>query len=513
MNGTVYDESHPDGIEVLQNGSAKGCDSTVVVSLTFNSVVVEELAAVLCDGESLAINGEIFDQANPSGSVTFPAGSYLGCDSVVNVSLSFYPEAIFNLNQSLCTGGSIIVNGTVYDESHPMGTEILSNLGANGCDSIINVSLIFSDIVVANFHPTLCPGDSVIINGVVYSALNPVGAEVFPGGSYLGCDSVLNIQLSFYPESVYHLSLTLQEGEEVVVNTVVYDYQNQNGVEVLSGASYTGCDSIVFILLTFTNEVHFDLVANSPLCQFGNDGSIVVNGIFGGTQPFVLALDGGNSAPVVSFPVAFSDLDAGFHTLTLVDASGEVYHQDVFIAEPPTLTIDLGGDQTVMLGEDVQLSVVTNFAPASWFWSPPDYLDCTDCPYPVVQKPFDDIAYTLLATDANGCSATGRVSILVEKIRQVFVPNAFSPNNDGINDELTVFAGPQVAKINSFKVFNRWGGLMYEYYNFSPNDLQFGWDGKFNGKLMDSGVYVWLAEVEFLDGQIEVFKGGATLMR
>ncbi len=513
INGTVYDEAHPLGTEVFPSASANGCDSTVLIVLNFLPPANGNFSQTLCHGESLSVYGTVFNQNNPAGQVVIPNGSITGCDSILTVSLMFFPEVVDTMELQLCKGGSIMVNGTVYDEAHPTGTEILADAAANGCDSMVVVLLSFGDKVVVSFNPLLCAGDSVFINGTLYNSDNPFGTETFPGGSYLGCDSTVNISLGFYPISLSQIISTLPADGSIVVNGTVYDRQNPQGVEVIAGGSYTGCDSTIIIHLTFTGAIEAQASVNSPLCRLGDDGSIVVESIIGGTPPYVLALNGGNSAPVVSFPVVFSDLDAGFHTLTIIDAVGSIVQQELFMPDAPQLTIDPGGDLTLQLGSSTELSVTMNFTAVSWSWSPPDYLSCTDCPTPVAALPQEDITYTLVATDANGCTATGKINLTVEKIRRVYVPNAISPNNDGVNDELTVFAGSQVAIVRTFRVFNRWGGLLFERSDFPPNDLQLGWDGKYKGKDVSVGAYVWFAEVEFLDGHREVFEGGVTVVR
>lgn len=95
-----------------------------------------------------------------------------------------------------------------------------------------------------------------------------------------------------------------------------------------------------------------------------------------------------------------------------------------------------------------------------------------------------------------------------------YVPNAFSPNNDGINDVLVVFAGDTcVANIKSFRIFSRWGEPVFQGFNFPPNDFVYGWDGTFKGKQMDTAVFAWFAEVEFVDGSVKLFEGDVALMR
>ncbi|MBK8563195.1 MAG: gliding motility-associated C-terminal domain-containing protein [Saprospiraceae bacterium] len=514
VNGTTYDADNPSGTETIEDGSFLGCDSVIFVSLAFSSVVTNTISETLCPDESIIVNGTTYNASNPSGTETIPNGSFLGCDSAIVVNLSFYLVASSTLDDQLCIGGSMMVNGTVYDESNPTGVEILQNTTVNGCDSTVYVNLTFGSSVIVSYEETLCPGEVVFINGTMYSASNPTGEETFPLGSYLGCDSTINISLSYYPEAVGYITEVLQVGGSIVVNGTVYDEQNPTGTEVFNGASYHNCDSTVIISLSFIggNAISALTQVNSPLCQFGNDGSIVLTGINGGTPPYIVALNGSNSAPVVNFPIIFDNLTFGFHSLTILDATGTVVTLEIFMPDALPFEVDLGGTQTIPLGNNVTLSAVSSTQIISWDWSPSDYLDCTDCPSPT-STPTNDITYTLAVTDINGCTSVGEVSIIVEKKQEVFVPNAFSPNNDGFNDELTIFASPQVERVLGFQIYSRWGEQVFAQFDFPPNDLQFGWNGTFKGEIMDPAVFGWFAEIRFLDGQVRLFKGDVTLVR
>jgi len=105
------------------------------------------------------------------------------------------------------------------------------------------------------------------------------------------------------------------------------------------------------------------------------------------------------------------------------------------------------------------------------------------------------------------------VSIVVENGQDVFVPNIFSPNGDGINDVVTLNSNSKIQAIKSLRIFDRWGEVISEQKNFPPNDPKFGWDGSYRGKEMNPGVYVWLAEVEYDDGHIKFFSDEVTLIR
>ncbi|RMF20392.1 MAG: hypothetical protein D6765_16920, partial [Bacteroidetes bacterium] len=131
------------------------------------------LAQTLCPGESLVVNGNTYDQNNPTGTEIFPGAAANGCDSTVVVALDFFPEALGTLDPTLCPGESVVVNGNTYDQNNPAGTEVLPGAAANGCDSIVVVVLDFFPEALGTLDPTLCPGESLVVNGNTYDENNP----------------------------------------------------------------------------------------------------------------------------------------------------------------------------------------------------------------------------------------------------------------------------------------------------------------------------------------------------
>ncbi len=77
---------------------------------------------------------------------------------------------------------------------------------------------------------------------------------------------------------------------------------------------------------------------------------------------------------------------------------------------------------------------------------------------------------------------------------------------------MIVFANSNIiAQINTFQIYSRWGDLLFVSENFQPNDPVYGWDGTFNSKKLNPGVYVYFAEIEFIDGTKKIYKGDVTL--
>jgi gliding motility-associated-like protein len=170
------------------------------------------------------------------------------------------------------------------------------------------------------------------------------------------------------------------------------------------------------------------------------------------------------------------------------------------------IEITVSDDITVLTAEKTLLSATSNFSNVQWQWSPPTYLSCTDCPNPTA-TPLSSIVYTVKVKSKLGCSAEDKIKIDIKACNQVFIPTAFSPNDDGVNDQLTVFTTACATKIKNYAIFDRWGTLVYELSDFPPNDSAYGWNGKFKNQAAQSGVYVYKISVEFTDGKTRNFNG------
>ena len=86
--------------------------------------------------------------------------------------------------------------------------------------------------------------------------------------------------------------------------------------------------------------------------------------------------------------------------------------------------------------------------------------------------------------------------------------------DDGTNDVFMVYGDEdEIVSIRSFLVFSRWGEAVHEFYNIPPNQPAYGWDGSYRGQVMDPAVFTWFAEVEFVDGRVELFEGDVNLVK
>lgn len=121
--------------------------------------------------------------------------------------------------------------------------------------------------------------------------------------------------------------------------------------------------------------------------------------------------------------------------------------------------------------------------------------------------------YSLTLSDADGCSAVLRTEIFFEKKYKIWAPNVFKPDRSGLNDHFSLFSNDAGVLIRSLKVYDRWGSLVFEKNNLPVNSEWEGWDGRIRNKDANPGVYVWLAQVEYPDGETAFFSGDITLIR
>ena len=257
----------------------------------------------------------------------------------------------------------------------------------------------------------------------------------------------------------------------------------------------------------------FDLVVKDIRCFGDHNGFITVNGITGGTEPFLYTLNG-NSGSATN---QFSGLTAGNYTLTLQDANGCLLDTLIAISEPGQLLVDLGPDIEVQLGEEATvLAIIANTTPlqsVTWNYAPNCDSTSTDC-REFTYLPIQSYRHQVTVKDSNGCIARDQINVIVQKNRLVYVPNVFNPaSSEPFNNQLMIQGGTGVAKVKSWQIFDRWGSAVFTVSDFPPNDPAYAWDGKVKGDEGNTGVYAWFAEIEFIDGEVQLFKGDVTIVR
>lgn len=504
----------------LLSSASTGCDSIVNLTLRVNPVYEVTVTESICNDESITIGTQSFNQNG-----TFPVllSSVDGCDSLVILNLTVFPcdlTALVSTQSASCAGesdGSITFEMTVGTAPYTYSWQQLGAGGATGTGNIAanNQDAIISNLAAGNYRITVTDANGImeIINSAVSQ---PTGMTLTIVRSSFGG----NFQVSCPGASDGSLEAQVQGG------TAPYTFSwsnNTNSVRAsnLSAGTYTlvvtdanGCSIEQQATLTEPTSLSAVLETTDPACFGDAEGIIEVVSASGGVGPYTYSLDGGAFGPAAEF----GNLPVGVHQITMRDANGCIWTEQTVVEAPQQLIVDLGEDRRIELGDTIQLEAITTYPVTTYQWGGGDLLACPDlspdfnCDRPEL-APAETAVYNVLVTDANGCTATDRVTVIVAKPRDVFIPTGFSPNGDGYNDVLQVFVGNNVRSIKSFVVFNRWGESMYELFNFDPRDPAHGWDGTHRGELLNAGVYVYFAEVEFIDGEIILFKGDVVLLR
>ncbi len=270
-----------------------------------------------------------------------------------------------------------------------------------------------------------------------------------------------------------------------------------------------GCELADTFLLTEPSVLQLSVDSLlGPRCAEEQSGFAALS-VEGGSTPY--QYEAGNSGLQQS-PL-FDGLPAGTIVFAAVDANGCRDTVQAALPAPPQIIVDAGPGDTLVLGEDAQLSGSAEPAGLQLSWTPDARLDCPDCLRTGIRQPPRSGWYTLSARDGRGCTAADSAFVAVELQYPLYLPNAFSPNGDGRNDLWQAFGGAALDEILLLQVYDRWGGLVYEQENPADGVISMQWDGKSNNKNLPAGVYTCTVEARFIDGVIRRFATDVSLLR
>ncbi len=451
------------------------CDSVIITDLQFVTEFHVTDSVSVCDGSSYYVGGDWQTQAGIYYDTLIALGN---CDSIVQTYLSFRSSFFTAVAASICDNEFYFAGGA---NQNTTGVYFDILIASGGCDSIVETTLIVFPTYEISNVVSICEGDSFF------------AAEAFqklPGFYYdtlvtfNGCDSVLETQLIINPNQNGLRMISICEGDSLMAGG---EYQNASGTYYDSLATTMGCDSVIATELNVLRSFFFPTQQN--ICEgdslFAGGSYQSISGIYYDT----LASSGSCDSVIET-------------TLSVIDVEINAQPDSALVQE----------------GNSVLITIISDSSNLTYYWSPTTGLSCTNCDS-VTIIPHDDITYTVVAMNGLGCRDTSTILIYVAKdtldpnseIAFFYVPNVFSPNGDGINDEFRIFA----SNYSYFRllVFDRWGEKLFE----TNNHLD-GWDGTFKGNLLNPGVYVYYVDVSFGTEEIpadytKYRKGSVTLIR
>ncbi len=519
-----------------------GCDSTVVLTVSYQSYDETFLAGSTCDPAMAGVFTETFTNQN-------------GCDSIVTTTVTLLQSSQTQLTATTC-------DPTLAG----VFTDFFTN--QNGCDSIVvtTVSLLPPGACGVSFQLAAavipCGSNEGSISIEVELGQLPLAYSYSGTGGISGSGEVTTSPFSLppLPAGQYNVTLTTANGlsatetveivqatpptvaiellngipcsgePEAALSANVlgafppYNLEWSNGaitptITGLGAGSYEvsvsgnfGCAATATMTVTKLPSLEIGFTVSNPDCFENSNGNVTIS-VVGGEQPYQFSLNNG----VFQADNSFDDLSDGAYQVTVKDGNGCMETASFAINAPLTPSVSLGDDMTIEAGDGVIIQAIVNLPDSlitSVLWTglepDPECPTCLDQP----TVPLVTSTYSIVVESVDGCTDSDDITVIVKKDRPVYVPNAFSPNGDGINDEFYLYAkAGTVANVNNFLIFNRWGDLVFEAYDFQPNLPEFGWDGTYRGALMNADVFTWFAEVKFKDGEVKLLKGDVTLVK
>ena len=328
-----------------------------------------------------------------------------------------------------------------------------------------------------NSNPTIGLAAAGTGNTPAFNAINnsnvPVTSTVSVTATASSCPGPpATYTITVNPITTGATNVAICQGDSMLIGG---NYYSTPGNYIDTTTNAYGCDSI----LTYTLTINIVSVETNQLIICDGD-SILLNGNYysaAGTYPFTFTSTAGCDS-IVIYELAIDPL--------------------------PIISV-IAETTMINLGESTELTAFTGQPNTTYSWSPPDGLSCTLCPNPIA-TPSQSGWYYVTATNQNGCTSIDSIYIEVDVTTNIYVPNIFSPNEDGNND-IYLVRGKGIDLFH-LSVYNRWGQLVFE-----SNDIEQGWDGTKDGGVLNQGVFVYKLNVTFRDGDEFKQTGNITLIR
>ena len=432
---------------------------------------------------------------------------------------------------------------------------VTDTAGCSATDSVIvpNGLIISANAAIQN---VLCFGQS---NGAINVTSQPQGIIYEWSTGFVGVDGTIsNLAAGNYELTVtsaqgcrqaFNYQISQPDSFEVTLNVTneISCYLGNNGtlqasilggtaayslvwsdgsaatfIDNLSAGGYSivvtdanGCTATNSASLTEPSELDLQITANGTTCSDTEDGQIAMIATGGrlnlGLYEYSLDRIEWQTGDI------FPNLAADSFNVFVRDANG-CLDSATAIIEPalPFFIVSATADTTMDYLDSLILQVTVNDSlnvNNTWILLGANGGLIDSNTYQIMIVPTDAGVYQFVATNINGCQIDTSINININKSRNAAAPKGFTPNGDGTNDRFFIQGDDKILQINTFRVYDRWGELVYEVSNVQPNDQNQGWDGSFKGQNMNGGVFAWYAEIKYKDGFVNVIKGDVTLLR
>lgn len=485
-----------------------GCSNIGSININVSTVIASVLGNTnICSGQSSTLTasgggtyswntGQTINPivVSPTGtaSYTVTVTNASGCtdDASISVNVTAQPTATVSASSTttLCSGTSSTLTasgGTIYSwfPSTGLNNNAISNPVANptstitysvivsngGCSDTTSITLTVNPVPTASVtagSASICDGDSTL--------LSATGGSTYvwnPGGQ-----TTTSIYVSPTPTGNYNYTVTVTDA--------------------------SGCTDDAVVSVAVVAPVSASVNGNTNICA----GTSTVLTAQGGS--IYSWSNGATTSAITVSPTVTTTYSVIVSNGSCADSSASI---TVNVTASPSANAT-ANPYTIIFGSQTTLSASGT---GTYNWSPSTGLSCAACPNPVA-NPTVTTTYTLTVIDSlTQCTAIDTVTVFVEMAcDDIFVPNAFSPNNDSKNDYAVMHIPFPCLKLIDFSIYNRWGQKVF--FTDDPMitvDKTKGWDGVYQGKDCDPAVFFYILNVTFSDDTFKQFTGNITLVR
>jgi len=472
--------------------SAAGCTGTATVSVTVNplpTVTASASPTSICNGEtsvltasgantyswshSLGTGGSKTVTPSATTTYTVTGTSAAGCTGTTTVSVTVNPLPTVTASASptsICNGETSVLTtsgASTYSWSHSLGTGAsktvtpsatttytVTGTSTEGCTATTTVNVMVNPlptVSIESSQSSICIGSSTMLTA---------NSDI-PGTSFVWSNNFSGNNITVTPTS--------------------------NTTYNVTGTTADGCTGTTFITIEVTQPPIVNYTTVQSHCGQSN-GSIVIN-VNGGVPPYTYQWSNGatsgnlNNVSAGSYNLTVTDANGckTFVNATITDAPGP---QAIFAPKPQITTID----EPVIYFENFSTNA------NSFYWDFGDGYNSTDFS-PIHTYLYSGEYHVILSVfDQYGCTDTVGANIIIKEINTYYIPNAFTPNGNDLNEKFNLIGSGINPNTFEMRIFDRWGKQI-----FYTRDINEGWDGTYNGKIVQQGMYTYM--IKFEDSQ------------
>ncbi len=462
--------------------TSTGCDSIHILRLTINQSIQQTDAQTTC--ESYEWNGQTYTS---SGIYSYKGLTSQGCDSTVTLNLTIHPKAATIQQISVCD--SYEWNGQKYDQS---GTYTYNGHTKQGCDSTAILELVVATSLTVTEEKTAC--DQIIINGITLDTSGDYSESYMTN---TGCDSTHILRLTIHTSTQSSQTITVCEQYNFFGSTIT-----ESGIYRHTLANQQGCDSLITLDLRIAAEATQATVSACGSYHWvAGDTTITSSGTY--TARY-LNQYGCDSTITLSLNIALEyDIQkqeeaCGNYTWQVTKeryTTTGIYSQLLKTTQGCDSLITL--DLTIHPEFEFHDTVRTT---SPYYWE-------------LNGQTYDKSGiYTELYRSEASCDSLHVLHLRVNYSTDIYFPNIIT--GEGRNGYFTGYSTGEDTQIRSLSVFDRWGNRVFHREHFAANEPEAGWNGKFDGKDVAPGVYIWTAQIMHRnDDREETFSGDVTVVR